>query len=646
MKRDHCCFATRRIPDYCMENRLLFLTALQNPMLHRSYSQNTTRHFPFKRLFPWLLLLLFFVTHGYAAPNRDSKQAADNTSHQQEWPLYGQNYANQRFSRLSEIHTGNVQNLKLAWGYHTGKKATFQSSPIVSNGIMYITTPFNDVIALDALSGKELWRYRHQLRHKKTCCGPANRGPALADGMVFTTTIDARLIALDQKSGRVLWDIDIEDTAAQQSQGESIAQIKGVDKFTGAKQVGTTGYSATMAPQVYDGKVFAGITGTGYGLHLETGDHGKPVLSVVGFAENGAGLRGFLAAYDGKTGKELWRWYSVPEQGWEGHWQTTAANGYSLNRNIPEEQLALKKHQNAWRFGGGSIWSTPAIDPDLGLIYLGTGNPSPQFEDSSRPGDNLYTCSLVALDIETGELKWFYQQTPHDRWGYDVASPPVLFDYHKGGEIVRAVGQASKSGWFFIHDAATGDLLTRSEPFIQQENMFAPPSESGQHVTPGPTGAISWSPVAIDPESNAVFIPGIHQPADYYSVKVDPDPDKPWSSYSYFLISDEPNWGILSALSLKSGEILWQTRVASPLVGGVLATAGQLIFSGEGQGQFSAYHTLTGQPLWHYQTDYGVNAPPITYAINGKQYIAVAAGGNSLFGYRTGDALLVFTLPD
>ena len=344
---------------------------------------------------------------------------ADDSS--DEWSLYGREYNNHRFSPLTQINHDNISGLKLAWKYKTGKKGTFQASPIVKDGVMYITTPFNDVAAIDAVTGKEIWRYQHQLQTNHYCCGPANRGPALANGKIFTVTIDARLIALDQKTGAVIWDKKIIDTSAGKS--EEIKAVIGIKEFAGAKQTGQTGYSANLAPQVYDGLIYVGITGAGYGLHLEQEKDGASILSVGSFAGGGHGLRGFIVAYDIETGNEIWRWYSVPEKGWEGKWTTQLDYGPTLHRDIDKEKEIFKKHPDTWKLGGGSIWTTPAIDPELGLMYIGTGNPSPQMEGSTRPGDNLYTVSLVALELKTGKLRWYYQQVPHDRWGYDVASP-------------------------------------------------------------------------------------------------------------------------------------------------------------------------------------------------------------------------------
>lgn len=595
---------------------------------------NKYNYFPL--FYQTLVLIVSITASGHSL-------AADSTSNQySNWSLYGHGYNNQRFSPDQQITSDNVSRLKPAWQFKTGIKGSFQASPIVVDGVMYITTPYNNIIALDAVTGKQLWRYNHDLHKSDFCCGPANRGPAVANGKVFSATIDSRLIALDQKTGKKIWDIAIVDKNPGKS--EDMKSLLGVKEMDGATQIGHTGYSVSMAPQVFDGKVFVGITGAGYGLHVEMEENGKQKLSVGGFSTTEQGLRGFLVAYDAETGKEIWRWYTIPDQGWEGKWQDVDAGGKSFNRDIAAEKKAFVRYSGTWRYGGASIWSTPAIDPELGLIYFGTGNPSPNMEDTTRPGDNLYSCSLVALDINTGKLKWYYQQVPHDRWGYDVASPPVLFDFHKNGKTIKAVGQASKLGWFYIHDRVTGELLIRSDPFIQQENMYAQPDEAGVRVVPGTLGATSWSPVALNPELNLVYISAIYQPSVFHSIKLEPSAGSPWENYTYFKATNEPDHGSLVAMSTDTGKIVWQHEVANPMVGGALATAGNLVFTGEGNGNFDAFDATTGKLLWQDRSEYGVNAPPVSYVVNGRQFIAVASGGNSIFGYKTGDDILVYSL--
>ena len=568
-----------------------------------------------------------------------SKQA-DNGS--VDWAKFGNNYENHRFSQLKQITTENVGQLELAWSYKTGIKKTFQTSPIVIDGVMFITTPLNDVVSMDAETGQEIWRYKHDLKGDKFCCGPSNRGPAVSDGKVFTVTIDARLIALDQKTGDKLWDVPISDPNS--GVDEKLEAVLDMKELSGAVKTGASGHSASLAPQVFDGKVFVGITGAGYGLHMEVEQDGKPTLAVGGLAGGGHGLRGFMVAYDVNTGEVIWRWYSSSEEDWVGDWVETASGGESFNRDIEKEKANYEKFKDAWKQGGGSIWTTPALDTELGLLYFGTGNPSPQMEDSTRPGDSRNTVSLVAVDVDTGKLRWAYQQVPHDRWGYDVASPPVLIDFKKDGKIIKAVSQASKMGWLYVHDRATGELLLRSDAFVPQENLFAQPTEEGVRIAPSTFGATTWSSAAYYPELNSMFIAGIYTAAKFYSKKLTPEPGKPWESFTFFKPTTDPTWGNITSVDLTTGKIKWEVKTEQPMVGGVLATAGGLLFAGEGNGNFNAYEAKTGKQLWQYKSKYGVNAPPITYKLNGIQYIAVASGGSGLFKYPMGDEVLVFKL--
>jgi glucose dehydrogenase len=561
----------------------------------------------------------------------------------QDWPFHGGDPANRRYSSLAQIDTGNVATLVPAWRVETGIEASFQSTPIVVDGVMYVTTPFNDVLALDARDGRVLWRYERPRPAAPTCCGPANRGAAVADGRVYMATIDAHLVALDQATGALLWDVPLLDEAVGET--ESLARAAGIPEWQGAVQTGSTGASANMAPQVAGDLVLVGITGAGYGLHVEVQADGKPVVSVAGFAGDGQGLRGYLVAVDAATGAERWRWYSVPAQGWEGGWVTTTGAGDPLHRDLAQERAALARHADSWRVGGASVWTTPAVDHERGLVYLGTGNPAPQMDDATRPGDNLYSVSLVALELATGRLRWHYQQVPHDRWGYDVASPPVLFQLTVDGRVRDVVGQASKTGWFFVHDRETGALLSRSQAFVPQENLFQPPTVDGVRITPSAFGACSWSPVALDPAAGRVYIAATHQPATYHARTLPPSPGSPWTSYTMVQPVAEESWGLLTAIDLASGAIAWQTRTPQPLIGGVLATAGGLVFNGEGNGDFSAFAAASGERLWTWRADAGVNAPAITYRIDGVQYVAVAAGGNSLYGYPVGDDIIAFRLP-
>lgn len=558
-----------------------------------------------------------------------------------EWPSYGRDYSNQRFSRLDQVNRDNVTRLAPAWTYQSGVKATFQTTPIVVEGVMYVSLPYNHVVALDARTGQQLWKYEHQRRKDwKMCCGPANRGVAVSGGKVYIGTVDARLVALDARTGKVVWDID---AVSENVVTEGIDALHADDPLSKERVSGGTGIGIAMAPVVYQGRVIVGITGVGYGLHIEENRPDAPLGAVIGVAGR-YGRPGFLAAFDAQTGKRVWQFDTIPPQGWEGKFSPTTPDGVPLNRNIEQERATFTQYQEAWRYGGGSAWTTPAIDPELGLLYFGTGNPSPQMDDVSRPGDNLYTVSLVALEAATGKLRWTYQQVPHDVWGYDLASPPILFDYQHDGNSIPAVGQASKTGWFYVHDRATGELLLKSEAFVPQSNLFARATPEGTRIHPGVFGGVNWSPAAVDEARQQVFVAAMHMPVRYSLHETPATDGKPAIRYTASEPADEPKWGLLSSIDLKTGRIRWQHKTPEPLVGGVLATAGGVLFTGEGNGSFDAFNSDSGDLLWQYKAEAGVNAPPITYELDGVQYVAVAAGGNQIWGYKQGDTLLVFKL--
>ncbi len=573
------------------------------------------------------------------------KNADNQTSHNiaKDWPSYGNDYTSQRFSSASQIDTNNVKNLTLAWQHNSGVVASYQTAPIVQNGVMYFSLPYNHVVAVDATNGEELWRYEHDRRKDwKMCCGPQNRGVAVSDGKVFIGTVDARLIALDAQNGQKVWDIDVVEAAISREGQETLSQD---DPNKARKVTGGTGIGIGMAPVVYKGKVIIGITGVGYGLHIDNPRDDAPLGAVIGVSGR-FGRPGFLAAFDVGDGERIWQFDTIPTAGWEGDFTLTTADGVTLDRDIEAEKADLAKYPDAASLGGGSAWSTPAIDADNDILYFGTGNPSPQMNDVSRPGDNLYTVSLIALDANTGERKWHYQQVPHDLWGYDLASPPVLFDYQQDGKTIPAVGQAGKTGWFYVHNRLTGELLLKSDAFVPQKNMFAKATFDGTVLYPGILGGSNWSPVSIDPDKQLAFVAGIHSPIKYTLHETASKDGNPAIRYASSEPTDDPSWGLLSAIDLKTGKIAWQNKTDQPLVGGSVATAGGLVFMGEGNGNFNAYDSQTGELLWQAQSAFGVNAPPISYMVNGVQYIAVASGGNRIMGFKEGDAMLAYKLKD
>jgi glucose dehydrogenase len=558
-----------------------------------------------------------------------------------DWPNYGRDYSNQRMSPLTQINPKNVKSMTLAWQFKSGVSATFQATPIVTNGVMVVALPYNHVVALNAKTGQELWRYKHERRANwKMCCGPASRGVAVSEGKVFIGTVDARLIALDANTGAKVWDIDVADDTALTENTSSLSKL---DAKSQKESYGGTGIGINMAPVVYRGKVIVGVTGVGYGLHVDTPRLDAPLGAVIG-VDGRYGRPGFLAAYEVKSGKRVWQFDTIPAQGWEGVFAETTSDGISLNRDIAAEKASLENNKDAWRYGGGSAWSTPAIDPKTNTLFFGTGNPSPQMNDISRPGDNLYTVSLVALDTETGKIKWHYQQVPHDVWGYDLASPPVLFDYVKDGKKIAAVGQAGKTGWYYVNDRATGQLIMKSDAFVPQKNLFTKATTEGTVLYPGILGGSNWSPSALDEQNQTSFVAGIHAPIKYTLVEEPAKNGLPAIRYASSEPTKDPRWGVLSAINLTTGKMRWQVKTEQPLMGGVLATRGGLVFMGEGDGKLNAYNSNTGDLLWQAKVDAGVNAPPISYEIDGVQYVAVVAGGNAIFGFPTGDNVLVYAL--
>lgn len=564
----------------------------------------------------------------------------------EDWPMFGGDHTNRHFSGLTAIDTGNVGRLRPAWIFQTGITGYFQAEPVMVDGTLYVSTTQNHVAALDAKTGAVRWTYVHKARTEKIFGPPSNRGVAVADGLVFEATMDGRVIALDAKTGKVMWDHE----AVRPEEGESetasaLAGTLGAGTVQGSSRLGFK-----MPPLVANGLVIVGVAGAGYGLHVEDEKGGLDGGAVVGI-EGGYGRRGWLAAYDAKTGAERWRWYVTKADGWEGGFVDRTPDGVPLHRDIAAEKAAAPAHRDAWKVGGGSLWMTPAYDADLGLIYVGTGNPAPQNFGLSRPGDNLYTMSLVALDAATGQLRWYYQQVPHDEWGYDVASPPFLLDHTTPTGPVKAVAQASKTGWLYVHDRADGKLLTRSAPLVTQKNLYAPPTPAGTVVSPGPLGAISWHPVAYDPLAATAYAQVRHGATTYVVRTVPASGNRPAIRYTETTeAKGEPSFSTLTAVDLaREGAIKWSVKAGSRLSGGTLATAGGLVFSGEEDGHLDAHDAKTGAILWRFQCGAGIGGPPITYALDGRQYVAVAAGGASFTkgsGFGTGDALVVFTLPE
>ncbi len=514
------------------------------------------------------------------------------------WTQTNGGYTNLRFYPGSQIRTGNVAQLRPAFIFQTEVRESMETAPVVVNGVMFITTSYNHVYAIDAATGKEFWHYKHKMGPVATyCCGPNNRGIAIYRDIVYMGTLDAKLVALDAKSGKLLWQTDIADPEQ--------------------------GYSETMAPVVADGKVLIGTNGGEYGI------------------------RGFVKAYDGRNGQLLWTFYTIPEKGQEGVWAVNDATGRNMLRDInKEKQLLAQKGGDFYKTLGGGVWMTPAVDLKTRTVYFVVGNPSPDLYGDIRPGDNLYTDSIVAVDLDSGAYKAHFQYIAHDVWDLDAVSPPILTQAKgKDGKMQDVVIHGGKTGHIYIHDRKDLSLVRFSEAMIPQENMWVLPTPDGARMLPGANGGVEWNPMAVNPKRGLAFAANLHQPMTYHVEPSEYPGGKLWLGGAFKVIPGEKQWGRLAAVDLNTGKLLWKADTEQPLMGGVLATAGDLVFTGEGNGNFNAYDARNGNKLWSFQCGAGVNAPATSYMVNGKQYIAVAAGGNTQLDFKRGNSVIVFALP-
>ncbi len=506
------------------------------------------------------------------------------------------NYNQTRYYPNRQINRSNVGNLRPAWVFQTDIMESMETSPIVVNGVMYVTTSFDHVYALDARTGEEKWEFKPQLGPITTyCCGPNNRGVAVYENMVYVATLDAKLYGLDAKTGQMKWSATIADPEK--------------------------GYSETMAPTAVNGKILIGTNGGEYGI------------------------RGFVKAYDAKTGKLLWTFHTIPENS-AGVWATKDATGRDMHRDIGAEKTRLAKSGDPYKTLGGGVWQNPSIDLATNRVYFVVGNPSPDLDGAARPGDNLYTDSLVSVDLDTGKIACHFQYIAHDVWDLDAVSPTVLVDAKDAsGKVVPAVLHAGKTGHIYVNRRDNCKLIRFSQAMVPQENMWALPTAKGARMLPGANGGVEWSPIAVDPTQALAYAVNLHQPMTY-SVQSSAYPGgKLWLGGAFKVIATEEQWGNVTAVDYNTGHIRWQVKTPQPMIGGALATAGGLVFAGEGNGQFKAYDSETGSVLWSFQAGAGVNAPPTSYAAGGKQYVVVAAGGNVQLNYKRGNSIIAFTLP-
>ena len=492
-----------------------------------------------------------------------------------DWLHYNGDYQSKRFSSLDQITTANVGSLVNKWTFHVPGQGGLESVPIVVNGVMYLTQP-NAIYALDGKSGRLIWSYHHQLAKVKDREGP-HRGAAVYKNRVYFTTTDDFLYALDAASGNVIWQVKIAET--------------------------DEGYSSPAAPLIAKGKV------------------------IVGISPGDRGLNGFLDAYDAETGKLIWRYYPIPKPGEPGN-ETWAGD--------------------SWQHAGGDTWLTGSYDPEQNLLIWGIGNPSPDFNGEVRAGDNLYTECVVALDLETGKMKWYFQFTPHDTMDWDAVEIPILVDAPFNGKQRKLFVQADRNGFYYVIDRTTGEYL-HSAQFERLQNWTdgidakgrpkrkagMDPTLTGVKICPSSIGAANWQSPTYDPDTGWFYFVALEGCglATMNTEKFRP------GGYQYraggdVLLKDD-TWKVsVRALELTTGKQMWETeRVGSTnLGGGLTATKGGVIFSGEAAGQFVALDPKTGQVLWHYNTGQEINAQPITYMVDGKQFVAIEANSDD-FGF-------------
>ena len=532
------------------------------------------------------------------------------------WITNGGNLYNQRYSPLTQINRDNVAGLKAEWrttlNSGLGARSNNQAQPIVYAGVLYIVTGEDDVFAIDVKTGSILWTYKANLDPKDVvvCCGWVNRGVGIGEGKIFVGQLNARLVALDQRTGAVVW--------SRQTENPRI------------------GYSITAAPLYYKGMV------------------------IVGHAGGDMGTRGRIQAFDARTGKEIWTFYTIPGPGETGH------------DTWPQDS-------DIWKYGGAPVWQTPALDPDLGLLYFGTGNPGTVLGAKVRPGDNLFTSSVVAIDVRTGKYRWHFQEVHHDIWDYDAGNPVILFDAEINGVMRKGLAQAGKTGWVYLLDRETGKPLIGIEerPVMQEPRQATSPTQpypigdalvpqeidiapeeydlvnQGRIFTPyykdpviyTPMAAVNWPPSAYDPETHLMYI--CANDVSSGARADDTQYDKPTFEAQFlggaYTGSATTRRGIFSALDVRTNRLVWRRQWTDGCRCGVLTTAGGLVFVGRVDGRLTALDKANGKRLWEFRTEAAINTSVTSFEYEGTQYVATYAGG-SLYNGQKGDGVWLFSL--
>jgi alcohol dehydrogenase (cytochrome c) len=498
----------------------------------------------------------------------------------QNWLTYSGNLTSQRHSALTQITPANAKDLTLQWVFQSQSLDKHEVTPLVVDGVMYTIQSPNDVIALNAATGRTIWTYRHRPapETKNPCCGNLTRGVAILGNKLFLATLDAQMIALDARTGKEAWKVQVADYKQQ--------------------------YSMTHAPLVIKDKVIAGVAG---------GEHG---------------IRGFIAAWDANTGKEVWRFNTVPGPGEPGFETWLGKDG---------------KPNDSWQHGGAPIWVTGSYDPDSNLTYWGTGNAGPDWDGDARLGDNLYSSSVIALDADTGKLKWHYQFSPHNEFDWDATQVPVLADIQFQGRARKTMLWANRNGMFYVLDRTTGQFLL-GKPFtkVNWSDGFdakgrpilvesVKPTKEGTLVYPGNQGGTNWYNPSFSPSTGLFYIPAWENTSSTYWKGEAPPEFHSGESFSGPFPrggnNSEDIFSSIIAMDPNTGERKWTHRLASPSTeAGVMTTASNLLFSGDRDGGFYALDARDGKTVWETSLGRSVSAGPMTYMVNGKQYVSIQAG--------------------
>jgi alcohol dehydrogenase (cytochrome c) len=554
------------------------------------------------RLLRCSLALLTVVLSAHAQ-EPTGRRIADAAKEPQNWLTYFGTYNAWRYSPLDQINRSNVKSLTPVWAFQTGKiEGGLNATPLVMDGVLYLVGSYDRVFALNAVTGEQLWHYFYTLPNGALPYGVSVRGLALGYGMIYLGTLDNHLVALDAKTGKEVWDVEIEDS----------------------KQCGC---NITAAPLVVNDKVVVGVTG---------GDSAH---------------RGYLNAFDAKTGKHAWRFYTIPGAGepgvetWPG---------------------------DSWKTGGGATWMMGSFDPQANVIYWGIGNPSSDFDGDARQGDNLYTDSIVALDADTGKLKWHYQEIPHDTYDFDAAYEPVLMEKEIGGQRHNIIVHTSKSGYTWVIDRDTGKFIN-AWPHVETINWVKSIGPKGEligrldltqdqtsTVCPFWGGGRSWNHSSYSPRTGFLYSPGTEWCGKVTPMKQEAREGKGFVGGTTTPMNPPsgPSWSHIDAFDPVTGKKAWTWKTKYPMISSLLTTGGDLLFTGDIEGRFLAFDAKTGEQLWSFNTGSGHRGSAITYSVNGRQYIAVPSGLGSIFvsglpvmwpearNFMPGSTLFVFALPE